>query len=79
MPVMDGIQASRQIRRFEKEYVSQLDKASKDSWRPAFIVALTGLDGADVQDAAYRSGIDTFLVKPVKRPDLKRVLQWMKE
>lgn len=76
---MDGIQASRQIRRFERDYVSKLDEASKASWRPAFIVALTGLDSADVQDAAYRSGIDTFLVKPVKRPDLKRVLQWMKE
>lgn len=75
MPVMDGIEATRRIRQFEKEYKSKLDEKSKASWQPAYIAALTGLDSADVQDAGYAAGIDTFLIKPVKRPDLKRVLQ----
>lgn len=78
MPVMDGIEATKRIRQFEKEYKSTLDETSKASWQPAFIVALTGLDSADVQDAGYAAGIDTFLIKPVKKTDLKRVLQWEK-
>lgn len=75
---MDGIEATRRIRKFEKEYKSKLDEKAKASWRPAFVVALTGLDSADVQDAGFAAGIDTFLIKPVKKPDLQRVLHWEK-
>ena len=36
--------------------------------------ALTGLDSAGAQKEAFGSGINTFLVKPVKRPELQAIL-----
>jgi len=43
------------------------------------IAALTGLDSADAQKEAFGSGIDTFLIKPVKRPELQALLRLMNE
>lgn len=67
---MDGFEAARQIRRIEKQYKSS---------RPMTIAALTGLDSADAQKEAFGSGIDTFLIKPVKRPELQALLRLMNE
>ncbi|CAG7922541.1 unnamed protein product [Penicillium olsonii] len=76
MPVMDGFEASRQIRRAEKEYRSKIGKYSET---PRIIIAaLTGLDSASAQKEAFGSGIDTFLIKPVKRPDLQAILKQMR-
>ena len=46
---------------------------------PTIIAALTGLDSVNAQKEAFGSGVDTFLVKPVKRPDLKAILKRMRE
>ena len=71
---MDGFEAARQIRRIEKQYKHQSKSA-----RPMIIAALTGLDSADAQKEAFGSGIDTFLIKPVKRPELQALLRQMDE
>ncbi|KAJ5787291.1 hypothetical protein N7457_002281 [Penicillium paradoxum] len=77
MPIMDGFEASRQIRRVEKEHRAKNDSLQK---APAtYIAALTGLDSPDAQKEAFGSGIDTFLIKPVKRPDLHAILQRITE
>jgi len=46
---------------------------------PVVIAALTGLDSPNAQKEAFGSGIDTFLVKPVKRSDFKAVLKQTQE
>ncbi|ODM20324.1 hypothetical protein SI65_03377 [Aspergillus cristatus] len=74
MPVMDGFEAARQIRRIEKQHKHQSNSA-----RPMIIAALTGLDSTDAQKEAFGSGIDTFLIKPVKRPGLQALLRQMDE
>lgn len=56
MPVMNGIVATKEIRKFEKE--QQVDK-------PAKIIALTGLGSESAQDEAYQAGFDHFLSKPI--------------
>ncbi|KXJ85133.1 histidine kinase G7 [Microdochium bolleyi] len=64
MPVMDGLEATRGIR--ELEFVEQLE--------PSKIIALTGLASAEVQKAAFASGVDVFLTKPVRFKDLSPLL-----
>ena len=75
MPIMDGFEASRQIRRIENEYRAQMTESARQASQPMIIAALTGLDSADAQKEAFGSGIDTFLIKPVKRPELLSILQ----
>lgn len=55
MPIMDGIESSRRVREFER--ASQL--------APCKIIAVTGLNGSDVQQDAFASGVDRFLTRPV--------------
>lgn len=63
MPVMGGLESTRSIRHFEQE----------QGLSPSTIVALTGLASAQDQQEAMDSGIDTYLVKPVKFGDIKRI------
>jgi CheY-like chemotaxis protein len=64
MPVMDGFEATRQIRSTEME----------KSLHRCTIFALTGLASADAQQEAFTSGIDLFLTKPVKLAELSQIL-----
>jgi CheY-like chemotaxis protein len=63
MPVMGGLESTRNIRQFEQE----------QGLSPSTIVALTGLASAQDQQEAMDSGIDMYLVKPVKFGDIKRI------
>ncbi|PNH70010.1 hypothetical protein VD0002_g521 [Verticillium dahliae] len=65
MPVMDGFEATRRIRTFERE--KQLP--------PITIIALSGLASESAQDEAFFSGIDLFLTKPVRWKDMASVLE----
>lgn len=62
MPVMGGLESTRQMRALERKY----------NLRPAKIVAITGMGSAETQQEAFASGIDIFLQKPVR---LKNILQ----
>lgn len=66
MPIMNGFEAARQIRQYEK----QTALAS-----PAVIIAITGL-GDDVARAkAYQHGFDFFMSKPVRPKDVTDMLE----
>ncbi|KAI9927481.1 hypothetical protein MW887_003096 [Aspergillus wentii] len=75
MPVMDGLTATREIRRVEQEYHTGLDTCAKESWKPATIVAVTGLASASIQQEAFSSGIDLFLAKPIRFQELRVILE----
>jgi signal transduction histidine kinase/CheY-like chemotaxis protein len=64
MPNLNGFEATRQIRAFEKQHGLQ----------PAHIVALTGLGSASAQQEAFSSGVDLFLTKPVRLRELTKLL-----
>jgi DNA-binding response OmpR family regulator len=64
MPVMDGFEASRQIRAFERE----------NGLQDVHIIALTGAASAEAQDESKGSGINFHLIKPVGLAHLKMVL-----
>jgi two-component system sensor histidine kinase BarA len=59
MPVMDGFEAARRIRRL---------RASVP------IIALTGSQSARARNKAQEAGMDTFLSKPIQFDELQRVL-----
>ena len=55
MPVMDGLTATREIRRHERQL----------GLPPATIVALTGASSVNAREQALLSGVDRFFTKPV--------------
>jgi signal transduction histidine kinase/CheY-like chemotaxis protein len=65
MPVMNGFEATREIRRCEKE-----EKVSC----AARIAALTGLGSEQSRQEAFASGTNLFLTKPVKLGEIKKLL-----
>lgn len=74
MPIMNGFEASREIRRLEREHRAGLSESDQKTFQPTIIAALTGLDSAGAQKEAFGSGINTFLVKPVRRAQLQAIL-----
>lgn len=69
MPVMDGVEAVRAIRRLEGEY-----------YRKIPIVALTANTGAEQQEEYRRAGMNDYLSKPFKLREMYRVLEkWLQE
>jgi CheY-like chemotaxis protein len=74
MLIMNGFEASRTIRQFERTHFDR-KSSSKPPWYPITITALTGLDSAAAQQEAFASGIDTFLTKPIKRQDIRALLE----
>ncbi len=66
MPVVDGFEAARQIR-----------SASPITDHP-FIVALTGLSGAEVQKRTREAGMDAYVVKPVDFSALMMIVDSLK-
>jgi DNA-binding response OmpR family regulator len=67
MPVMSGIEATREIRALERR------RAGKH--KPAFIIALTGLAAGSDREEAFNAGVDAFMVKPVSFKDLEKMLK----
>jgi CheY-like chemotaxis protein len=65
MPVMDGLEASRHIRAYQRAH----------NLLAATIVALTGLASESVQREAFASGINLFLTKPVRLKELGEIIK----
>jgi CheY-like chemotaxis protein len=69
MPVMDGYEATQRIRQFEAAHARV----------PTPIIGLSAraLDGD--REIALEAGLDDYLTKPVREPDLKAALErWIK-
>jgi CheY-like chemotaxis protein len=64
MPILDGFEATRAIRRFE----------NSSGCPRATIVAVTGLGDVTAQEEAFASGMDLFLTKPVKMKEVNAML-----
>ena len=65
MPVMDGVDATKNIRSFEHEH----------SLPPANIFAVTGIASAAMQQEALRAGVDEYLVKPLSLHQLGSLIK----
>ena len=65
MPVMDGLEASRQIRTFESE---------TNSNHRVYLIALSASSFVDVKEDCLANGMDDFMEKPFKESDLRVLL-----
>lgn len=65
MPNKDGMEASAEIRAYEKEMALSR----------TVIIAITGLHSLEAQQQAADCGIDSFLTKPVKLKMLKMIIE----
>nr|CEG04984.1 unnamed protein product [Fusarium clavum] len=65
MPVMDGLEATRQIRAFERY----------NNIPTTLVLAITGLGSESTRDEATRSGVDFFVTKPAKLKALEEILK----
>jgi CheY-like chemotaxis protein len=64
MPVMNGLVATKSIRLFEKE-----------TGAPAsYIMAVTGVASAEMQQEGKMVGLDDYLIKPVSLQGLKKAM-----
>lgn len=64
MPIMDGFEATKRIREYERE----------NKLQATTVVALTGLASSDARRDAESAGFDVFLPKPVRFAELQKLL-----
>ena len=69
MPVMDGVEATKNIRALGTEYARSLP-----------IIALTADAVQGVREEFFAAGMNDFVSKPIEMPEIARVLRrWMPE
>lgn len=61
MPIMDGIEATQEIRKLDTPYVP--------------VIALTANAQKEVEEACFAAGMDSFLTKPISRVAIQRTLE----
>ena len=69
MPVMDGLEATREIRRIEDERIA----AGQAVWRVP-IIAMTANAMQEDRDATQAAGMDGYVTKPIDEAEIRRVL-----
>ncbi|KAJ9667209.1 hypothetical protein H2201_002730 [Coniosporium apollinis] len=72
MPLMNGFEATREIREIEAQYRTALPAMQTPA--PCLIVALTGLASSRDQSEAFTSGMDLYMTKPVSFREVGRLL-----
>ncbi|PLX01411.1 MAG: histidine kinase [Marinilabiliales bacterium] len=65
MPIMDGIECTKEIRKIESE----------NNWERIQIIAVTAFAMPGDEQKFLEAGLDNYLAKPYKGPDLISIIQ----
>jgi two-component system sensor histidine kinase/response regulator len=65
MPEMDGVEATRQIRRFE---------AANPGRQPVHICAITANTSSEDEEKCYNAGMNSYITKPFRLEELVKIL-----
>jgi CheY-like chemotaxis protein len=65
MPEMDGFEATREIRKFEKENPGRI---------PSYICAITANRSQEDEEKCFKAGMNNFISKPFRLEELTKVL-----
>ena len=77
MPVMDGLEATKEIRRLEREENDNAASGNKQPRGPVIIVALTASSLPADRDGALNAGCNDFITKPLEQVWLaQKVKEW---
>ena len=74
MPVMNGFEATRAIRALEHSREGNTLSVESRVFKPAMIVALTGLASGKDHGEAFACGVDLYMTKPVSFKEVGRLL-----
>ncbi|KAI0202290.1 hypothetical protein F4808DRAFT_71649 [Astrocystis sublimbata] len=69
MPIMNGLEATREIREYEQKQMNQ-----NQTNRKSHIVAITGVGDDETRQEAMDAGVTEYLIKPVRLKVLQRIL-----
>lgn len=77
MPVMDGLEATKEIRRLERSENEDSASGKKQQRGPVIIVALTASSLPADRDGALNAGCNDFITKPLEQVWLaQKVKEW---
>ncbi|KXL42328.1 MAG: hypothetical protein FE78DRAFT_497147 [Acidomyces sp. 'richmondensis'] len=79
MPIMNGYEATRTIRKLERVQSHSNGILEAVEQNRAFIVALTGNGGGDDQAEAFESGVDIYMTKPMSMKEVGKILDHWQE
>jgi CheY-like chemotaxis protein len=74
MPILDGFEATRQIRQIRPAREDKAGRESAATPSPALVIALTSLASSRDQSEALTSDVDLFLTKPVAFKEMGKML-----
>ncbi|TSA24512.1 MAG: response regulator [Bacteroidetes bacterium] len=74
MPVMDGMEASRMIRRIELEKLKKMTRQEAEAFSPVKIIAITAHIMMADKEKCILAGMDDFLAKPYRPNDLLQLV-----
>lgn len=69
MPVLDGLSATREIRKIEKQHTSE---------KPMVIVAITANASEEDKANCLKNGMDHYIIKPFKPEDIDNAISLLK-
>lgn len=76
MPIMDGVETTREIRKWEEEFYRMKDEFAKAKVLP--IVALTANAVSGVKDMLLANGFNDYLSKPIDLNEMDAILKkWL--
>jgi two-component system, sensor histidine kinase len=66
MPELDGVESTRKIREYEKNYPEK---------KEVYIVAVTANAFSENREQCFQAGMNNFIIKPFKESELKNIIQ----